>query len=57
MVNAKGALEQDFCALLQGSVYIQAVWESIPGRPFRVLVANPNERSDDLNRSENRINP
>ncbi len=39
MVNAKGALEQGFCALLQGSVYIQAVWERIPGGFFHALVA------------------
>lgn len=40
MVNAKGALEQDFCALLWGSAYIQAVWERILGGYFYAIVAN-----------------
>lgn len=37
MVNAKGALEQDFCALLWVPLYTQAVWEFIPGRLFDVF--------------------
>ena len=44
MVNAKGALEQDFCALLRAPLYAQAVWERIPGGFFYVLVANPKKR-------------
>ena len=34
MVNAKGVLEQDFCALLWAFAYLQAVWERIPGGFF-----------------------
>lgn len=50
MVNAKGALEQDFCALLWASVCNQAVWEKSQAAIFVLSWPNPNKGSDDLNR-------